>query len=127
MTTLNTYKQKVLDYLGERDSKQDLTKEELQQVLNFSDYKIKRFLKEATSAGFISIMTFETGGIKRTSLMVNPFYVSDKEYIDLMEYRAFETDNIFKECLQEHSDKLKSEAVKEIEYNEYLLRGEDTK
>ena len=127
MTTLNTYKQKVLDYLEERDSKQDLTKEELQQVLNFSDYKIKKFLNEATSAGFISIMTFETRGIKRTSLMVNPFYVSDKEYIDLMKYRAFETDNIFKRCLQAHSDKLKSEAVKEIESNEYLLREQGTK
>lgn len=127
MTVLNTYKQKVLDYLEERDSKQDLTKEELQQVLNFSEYKIKKFLKEATSVGFISILTFETRGVKRTSLMVNPFYVSDKEYIDLIKYRAFETDTIFKECLQEHSDKLKSEAVKEIEYNEYLLRGEGIK
>jgi len=119
MTILNMYKQKVLDYLEKRDSKQDLTKEELDGVLQLKEYLFNKFLKEANSAGFISTITIDTGDVKRTLLLVNPFHISDKEYINTFNYKAFEKDKFFREKMKEYDRSLAEPQLKEkIKYRE---------
>lgn len=91
---------------------------ELQDYLGIKKTAYYSFLKEAKSLGVISEATFDSNDKKRTSLIVNPAYVNNGMYLDILTFRAFEADPTFMSILTEYHIAQKERAILAIDTEE---------
>jgi len=89
-------------YITEQGRCYPMDANEIMEYLDISVATFYRFINDMKSLGVIAEVTFDTNGKKRTSFVINPAYTSNGMYLNILTFRAFETDKAFQGILTEY-------------------------